>query len=319
MGWLNGIDSNQCVPMPRTKPVVAAVDVFGCDDGTSQIIRNEMQLRVGDLYNRTAIRCRVRELRQRTRFALLDLTALQYPDSPSLIFITIDVVEQNEETWKWTDPPRAWHPFPPALSSFAEVTHLYHPKDTSFQSSIALRRVMEDTWPICVKALLEDYRSSQRAQAAAFLGWAPNETQVVDALLTAMADSDRTVRNNASRSLLPFCQHTKSREAIVRQVTRVIDLLHSPMTMDRNKAAAILLELIDAPTVRESIYCQAVPRLRAMAQLWQPGNALFAQLILAHLGVNPIPPYLIPLIFKARHQTIRLQTFLVQSVYRNKR
>lgn len=305
--------------MPGAMPVVATVDVFGCDDvALSRSICNKMQLRPGSLYHRATIHTRLCELRQRGEVAFLDLTALQYPDCPSLLFVTIDVVERGKELRKWNDPPQAWLPLDPAVARLAEIASAHHPRDTLSQVFEALRHQMEAAWPSCVRTLVEDYRSRQRALAATFLGWAPAEPQVIDSLLTALADHDATVRNNAGRSLLSFCQQAQSRAMIARQVAAVIELLHCPTTLDRNKAAAILFELIDIPAVRETIYRDAKPRLQAMARLRQPNNALFAQLILAHLGDYPIPAPLIPLITKVRHQILRLQVFLIMSTRCNR-
>jgi|GEM_PF-3873642 hypothetical protein len=296
--------------------LVASIDIFGCNDIMGQIIRDNLHLQVGSPYHYPTTRYRLRELSRQMDVNSLEIAAIQYKDHPFLVFVTVDVVIQEEMLLLWRKSPISWKTIDPKLLHFLETARTCYPNDTS-PSSRVLLQVMENIWLPCINTLTEDYRPVQRSLAALFLGWAPGEIEVINALLDALTDSDATVRNNAGLSLLRFCQNAQTRAIIANRAVSVVTLLHSPFTLDRNKAAAILLELIDLPSVRAAIDCRAVARLHQMANLHQPNNTLLARLILAHLGRYPFPIPLILLGAKTRQLVLRLQTHLWQSRQRS--
>lgn len=270
-----------------------------------------LHLQVGGPYNHLFTLYHLRELNQRIGVTSLDVAAIQYSDYPSLVFVTVDVLNRGEPPLLLKKSPSSWKPIDSKLFSFLEVACTCHPNDAS-SLSCSLLQTMENVWLSCIGTLMEDYRPAQRSLAALFLGWAPDEIEVIHALLDALTDPDDAVRNNAGRSLLRFCQSPQTRSIIASRAMSVVALLHSPFTLDRNKAAAILLELIDLPSVRAAIDCRAVARLHQMANLHQPNNALLARLVLAHLGRYPIPIPLILASAKARQLILRLQARLWQ-------
>jgi len=130
-------------------------------------------------------------------------------------------------------------------------------------------------------AILRDDRwPSHRAAAAYLLAYSTDGPALVNRMLAASCDSVGLVRNNALRVLSDIALYHPELEI---PIAPVLAALEYPTTLDRNKAAAIILGLIERPTgdrLHLLIAQRAGPTLLAMLRLQVPNNHNFAYLIL---------------------------------------
>ena len=125
-----------------------------------------------------------------------------------------------------------------------------------------------------------------RATAAVTIGHIRDGGEVVEIMLKAMQDSESRVRNDAIRVLIDIAS---LRPEIPIPAAPLIRAIHSPTTIDRNKALAVLFYLLERPSSRATIELirsdgVAVSRLRELLELQQPNNHDFAYMILKKLS-----------------------------------
>jgi hypothetical protein len=130
--------------------------------------------------------------------------------------------------------------------------------------------------------------ASHRALAAQVLGYAPEKQAVVDDLVQAMRDPSDEVRNNAIRALLVFAEAVPAKGGTRLRIPwqPFIELLHSPVWTDRNKASGALLGLSAGrdPALLDMLRKDALVPLVEMARWKSAGHALPAFMILARIG-----------------------------------
>jgi len=160
----------------------------------------------------------------------------------------------------------------PALRALQERFVLYAARDLP-----ALRRVLRTASdPV------------HRRLAAQVLGYAADKAAVVGDLVSAMADPDAQVRNDAMRALMVF---TRADPRHVRPRPRVparpfIALLGSPVWTDRNKAVFALAELSRGrdPQLLARLRREALGPLAEIARWRNEGHARPAFMILGRLA-----------------------------------
>lgn len=128
----------------------------------------------------------------------------------------------------------------------------------------------------------------QRAAAAEIIAYSTNRKRVVNNLLYAVADSDETVRNNATRSLGILAGYLATRPELKISVpaTPFINMLHSIVWTDRNKGVLVLAHLTQSrsPRILQQIKAQALASIIEMAKWKDRGHALFSFIILGRLA-----------------------------------
>jgi HEAT repeat protein len=122
-----------------------------------------------------------------------------------------------------------------------------------------------------------------RQMCAYMLTWSPDPLRAVQTLLEAILDPVGFVRNEAARALIPLGALSVESRGVDVPVEPIVDLLNRPTATDRNKAAAILLQLAADPSKRTTIRKVAEPRLEAMASSRAPLNHDVAVSLLALL------------------------------------
>lgn len=133
------------------------------------------------------------------------------------------------------------------------------------------------------KVLHGSASGDQRAIAAQFLGYAPDQQAVVADLVQAITDSDEEVRNNAMRALLVFTMAKKPPQV---PYSPFVDLLTSPVWTDHNKSSFALMTLTAHrdPQLLSMLRQRALPQLEAMARWHDRDHSLPAYVILGCIG-----------------------------------
>ena len=111
---------------------------------------------------------------------------------------------------------------------------------------------------------------------------------VVGDLVHGMSDSSADVRNNAMRALAVFAHvaPTSGRPIVRVPYEPFIELLHSPVWTDRNKASLALMALSGRrdPKLLEQLQREAMAPLIEMAHWKSDGHAMPALMILGRIG-----------------------------------
>jgi hypothetical protein len=127
-----------------------------------------------------------------------------------------------------------------------------------------------------------------RALAAQVLGYTADKQAVVDDLVSAITDASEEVRNNAMRTLLVFADLVPNGDRTRPRIPAAafIDLLHSPVWTDRNKASGALAALSASrdPEMLAQLRTRALGPLVEMARWKSEGHALAAFTILGRLA-----------------------------------
>jgi len=128
--------------------------------------------------------------------------------------------------------------------------------------------------------LRDNEDSGDRAAAAFLLAYVNDGNAVVGHLLPALHDESSLVRNNALRVLAEIALHHPEIEI---PLPPIVEALSFPATTDRNKAAAILLRMLERPDgarLRRPIARTCGGVLLIMLGLFQPNNHDYAYMIL---------------------------------------
>jgi hypothetical protein len=119
--------------------------------------------------------------------------------------------------------------------------------------------------------------AQQRALAATVLAYSSDKKSIVRHLEAAVLDPDVNVRNDASRALALIAGYANENleQDIKIDAAIFVDMLDSVAFYDRNKSAAVLLNLTDSrdPQVLEQIRANALPSLIEMCQWESEGHA----------------------------------------------
>ena len=119
--------------------------------------------------------------------------------------------------------------------------------------------------------------AQQRALAATVLAYSSDKKSIVPHLEAAVLDPDVNVRNDASRALALITGYANENPEvdIKIDVSIFVGMLNSVAFDDRNKAAAVLLNLTDSrdPLIVEQIRAKALPSLIEMCQWEWEGHA----------------------------------------------
>ena len=188
--------------------------------------------------------------------------------------------EYEEKMWKLMDEG--------AVRSVVEKCPFWHCITFAHESLIPYRDAFaKRVQPVereLAAVLREDRRAVHRAAAAFLLAHLPSGERVVELMLPSITDPDALVRNNAMRVLAMIA---REHPEIPIPLAPILEALHFPTTLDRNKAAAIIEGITRrgvTAEVRAQILGAAGDVLVDMLALKQPNNHDFAYLILKHLA-----------------------------------
>jgi hypothetical protein len=130
-----------------------------------------------------------------------------------------------------------------------------------------------------------------RAAAAMILGYAPDKRAVVGALARGVSDSEKTVRNNATRALGVIAEYSLAHPDLGIHIDAApfVEMLNSVVWTDRNKGLMVLTQLTaprDAALLQQ-LRDNARPALDDMCRWKNPGHAMSACLILRRVDGKP--------------------------------
>ncbi len=155
------------------------------------------------------------------------------------------------------------------------------------------------------EVLRDGSEASQRATAAALIGYAPDKAAIIDDLQYALQDPDAAVRANALRSLTAVAVLASKDPALGLRIepTWLVELLHSIVLSDRVESLQALLALTNGTAGHERaaqhgqaagetneraaldlIRERALPSVIQMARWKTPGDALPAFLLAGRLA-----------------------------------
>lgn len=139
--------------------------------------------------------------------------------------------------------------------------------------------------------LHHDTDASQRAAAAALIGYAPHKAAVIDDLQYALQDPDPAVRANALRSLTAIAVLASRQPALGLRIQPiwVVQLLNSVVLSDRVEAVKALLALTETPGSNAAAALdvtreRALPSVVEMARWKTPAYALPPFVLAGRLG-----------------------------------
>jgi hypothetical protein len=136
------------------------------------------------------------------------------------------------------------------------------------------------------QVLRESADGRQRAMAAQFLGYAPDQQAVVDDLVYAAGDPYEAVRNNAVRALLVFSRAERPPRVPYEPFVALLD---SPVWTDLNKGSGALDALSRSrdPELLALLKRRSLPVLATIARWRSKGHAQSAYMILGRIAGYP--------------------------------
>ena len=138
------------------------------------------------------------------------------------------------------------------------------------------------------QVLRESCDPRHRALAAQVLAYADDKGTIIDDLVHAARDPDAEVRNNATRALWVLAQAPPlpGRAALQVPYEPFVDLLHSPVWSDRNKASLALLALTTGrdPGLLALLRARSRTPLAEMARWKSRGHAEAGFIVLARIA-----------------------------------
>jgi hypothetical protein len=119
------------------------------------------------------------------------------------------------------------------------------PKAWAFQKRFL--QMVPDNLKLLQEVLRNGSIASQRAIAAALIGYAPNKAEVIDDLQFALQDPDEAVRANAMRSLTAIAVLASKQPKLGLKIAPIwlVELLNSVVLSDRMESVKALLALTD--------------------------------------------------------------------------
>ncbi len=138
--------------------------------------------------------------------------------------------------------------------------------------------------PDMIRVLRSSSNVNDRRIASDALGYANQSTAQIGALVAAARDPDDEVRNNATRALGVLVRSNRRLAAKIAPDT-FIAMLSSPTWSDRNKGAALVVELTADrnPDSLNKVRSGAIDSLSEMASWRDPSHAYFARMILGRV------------------------------------
>ncbi|STX52324.1 Uncharacterised protein [Legionella busanensis] len=131
------------------------------------------------------------------------------------------------------------------------------------------------------KTLTDDPNPERRAAAAFLVGHFKDPNEIITTLSSSINDRSETVRNNVMRVM---GQTMAKSHLFDIDANKVLPLIDSPYTTDRNKALFILSSAAKSQNNKKIILEKGRKKLVAILQLKQPNNHEFAYLILKEIS-----------------------------------
>lgn len=134
---------------------------------------------------------------------------------------------------------------------------------------------------LIINTLNSDVNPERRAAAAFLIGHFKDPQEIIKTLMPHIKDKDEGVRNDVMRVIA----QTMAKAHITDiDVARVLPLINSPFTTDRNKALYILFSAIKSEKGKQLVLKQGRRNLVNLLRLKQPNNHEFAYLILKEIS-----------------------------------
>jgi hypothetical protein len=142
--------------------------------------------------------------------------------------------------------------------------------------------------PLLINVLKESKYAKQRAAAAEILAYSDNRNKAVSYLMFAVYDPEEEVRNNATRGLVTLIAYLQLHPELRIYIPAgpFIEMLNSIVWSDRNKGAAVLMQLSRNrnPRLFYQIKEKAYPSLIEMAEWNDRQHALSSFSILGRMA-----------------------------------
>ena len=140
-------------------------------------------------------------------------------------------------------------------------------------------KIAQGQFPNLKEASQRDRNPRKRAIANFILGWHPDRKKIIDLLESNFYDPNFEVKNNAALSLIPIIN--ESRYKI--KVGPILDLLAMPSGLARNKALAMLYQIISVNRQKVPIKGESLKIIEKSAKSKQINHNCFAKPILDYL------------------------------------
>ena len=291
--------------LAAAQPRVGLVEIYGAKKSTTEKIRKVVGLQPGDPLpkSKADLEDQIAEVSGVVRASV---TAVCCEDKKAILFVGVQ--ERGADGFLFRDEPAGTEELPEEITmAFKEFTEAMMEavrvgdaaEDISPGHSLmqnpAARQTQErfiglaERNPAKLEAVIKDSANAEhRAIAAVVLGYFPKKKLVVDTLQLAMRDPDEGVRNNAMRSLTAIAALAESdpTQNIKVQPTWFIEMLHSVVWTDRNKAATALVNLTEARDKKliERIKERSAPDLAEMARWKSLAHALPGYILLGRIA-----------------------------------
>jgi len=286
------ISAQSATSPPEGAPyTLAGIDVFGTGKTPDSVILGILGIQQGAEINPAVVTALDEKLRKSGKFAYSRVSSAGFGDRKS--YLTVDVVELGEERrFKFNPAPTGEVAVP---QNVLDWVHRYEKASVQLFQTLPRRlkdinaghfldsdpglreyeekmlEMVPENYDVLVKALREDKDTGKRAACATLLGWASDKRAVIIPLEEAMKDPEVQVRTNAARSLLPIA-YLSANTKVLFPMEPVLEMIHYPTSADRNKAAAILLQLAIDPVNHAVIREKAGDVLVQMAGAKQPAQ-----------------------------------------------
>ncbi len=282
------------------------VDVYGTDAFDGAAVKAEFGAELDELAAAIAegdpeARFRVADaitdgLSERGDFAYLEVGSIRYYPPNEAIYVTIDVVEQEDAASRmpFRETPQSAAPEDPggAIALWEEYEDELRPLAMAGELEYGECEVLHCLAPFGVNPELEPYLAAfneraetheddlydivtegpnalQRATAIFLLAHTGNVERLLPVLGDAIYDPSAAVRNNAMRVLAEMIRADPDRPFPASDLAAAMDF---PSVSDRNKAASAVALLAESPRHRPIIRETAVPTALRLLRLEQPNN-----------------------------------------------
>lgn len=159
------------------------------------------------------------------------------------------------------------------------VVNFFHPRLKPYLAIFNEKATKEKSF--ILKTLKEDKNSDRRGAAVFLLGHLKNPEEIILQLLPYVQDADSLVRNNSIRVIGETIKRSKIYDI---NLDPFLALLHSPVTLDRNKSLIVIYEAAQSLKAKNKIIADGGDSLLKLLQLKQPNNHEWAYKILKRLS-----------------------------------
>lgn len=239
------------------------------------------------------------QIKKEQNLLFVDASTIFYMPK-NVAYTTIEVVSRaHPELLRYTSPhirPKKSHTPSDLIDKMYEFDHLsmmlysnneLEEKDTSSKNCPVYHCVMNFSHPrlkpylslfnegvikeksLILNTLKNDPDQERRGSAVFLLGHLKDPHEIISRLLPYVQDKDSLVRNNSMRVIGETMRKAKIYDIDLKPF---LALLHSPITLDRNKSLYVLNAAARLPVAQKIIAQQSGEVLLQLLQLKQPNN-----------------------------------------------